>query len=443
MVSMACGGGAEGEPDALPAPDAPPGRSIRADVGTCEPLWSIAGTAPGYGAILTALPDVGGDARPDLAVVTGDDARARTTLELRDGSTGGLLGSIDLEGGLPLSRPLVVPGGDAPALLVATYVPGGGGGGVARATGGATPPTDASTVRLLSLPSGEVRWQRSGATGMTTFGAALALTDDRDDDDAPDIVISSSGLGATVDGEPVASPLLVVSSATGADLATIPPPAGASYLFGAALSPAVDLDGVGRPDLVVGDPLAFELVGATFAIDGDAHEVLWDHRGEAAADLAGDALALLGDVDEDGAPDVAIGVHGFDEGTGRLVARSGRTGAALWQVDGRRDTEGFGFPVVTSSDFDGDGVLDVLVGGTTPGAPVAVLGQGGRVAVLSGATAQVLVDVGEVVSPTDTSGMLGVGLAQLAAPGASGRPLLIVGSPGESPGRIRALDCAP
>lgn len=73
----------------------------------------------------------------------------------------------------------------------------------------------------------------------------------------------------------------------------------------------------------------------------------------------GAALAVLGDVDGDGAPDVVVGDPGCDDGPGRVWVVSGRSGEPLHEVVGRGRS--FGTDLCAGADVDGRGLPDFAV----------------------------------------------------------------------------------
>jgi hypothetical protein len=79
----------------------------------------------------------------------------------------------------------------------------------------------------------------------------------------------------------------------------------------------------------------------------------------------GRALCLLGDLDDDGVQDFAIGAP--DDSSSKFEAGSvnifsGATGTLLRSIPGRRATSHFGWSVANAGDVDADGVQDLVVG---------------------------------------------------------------------------------
>ncbi|MBI4882386.1 MAG: VCBS repeat-containing protein [Planctomycetes bacterium] len=165
--------------------------------------------------------------------------------------------------------------------------------------------------------------------------------------------------------------------------------------FGFAVSRAGDVDGDGRDDLIVGAPRPVSGDGMTFAgracvfsgATGALHHVF---MGMKQLDGFGHAVANLGDLDEDGFDDIAVGAPGRDAGgwsRGMVQAFSGLTGDPLFTITGPTDWAQLGGSLAGAGDVDGDGVPDVVVGARAARNKEAGNGQGlgmGRVQVLSG-----------------------------------------------------------
>ena len=160
--------------------------------------------------------------------------------------------------------------------------------------------------------------------------------------------------------------------------------------FGVAAAPLGDLDGDGTPDLAVGAYGDREGRGAVWVLllrpDGTVRQATAVRLPELApGDFFGVALAALGDLDGDGAPELAVGADHADDG--------GPERGAVWIVslepDGRvrpahaisatrgglsdplADGDLFGHSLATLGDLDGDGTPDLAVGAddTSDGGP--------------------------------------------------------------------------
>ncbi len=120
---------------------------------------------------------------------------------------------------------------------------------------------------------------------------------------------------------------------------------------------------------------------------GTADAVL---HGEVAGDGAGDAVAVLGDVDGDGVPELAVTASSHDGASGYegmlwvvSGAASGDTSlsAALARVEGAAYDDRLGGAVTSAGDADGDGYADLWVSATRQDGGV---GWGGAVYLLRG-----------------------------------------------------------
>jgi len=161
-------------------------------------------------------------------------------------------------------------------------------------------------------------------------------------------------------------------------------------LFGSALAHVGDLDGDGLPELAVGadnDADGSFSSGATWILflepsgrvraQAKISATTGGLAGLAPFDRFGSSAALLGDLDGDGLPELAVGARGdkdgggFDRGalwilslapTGTVAAHgkiSDRPGSLAGTLD---FGDGFGGAIVALGDLDGDGIGDLAVG---------------------------------------------------------------------------------
>jgi hypothetical protein len=211
--------------------------------------------------------------------------------------------------------------------------------------------------------------------------------------------------------------------------------------FGALVAAAGDVDADGFPDFAVGAPedgVAGPDGGLVLIYSGYDGMLLRKSRGAAAGERFGAALAAVGDADEDGHADLAVGapdaLAGPLQDAGRVVVLSGRTGAELARVLGAASHDRLGSALAALPGPDGDGAMELALG--VPGGDAAGNGAG-LVLLLDAATLKLRAEL-RGRAPLDAFG------TTLAAPGdvdKDGVQDLAVGAPfadpsGEASGRV-------
>jgi hypothetical protein len=219
-----------------------------------------------------------------------------------------------------------------------------------------------------SRTAGEL-WHVDGAR-VARLGLGLAAGEDVNRDGRSDVVAMSYPL-------PGAPMLHLLSGVDGSPIWTVPDGATGSR----ALAFAADLDGDGIRDLLCGVPFLSDR-GVVQLRSGASGALLSEVQG-ASGDYLGGSVAGLGDVDRDGIPDFAAGVHqglpgSGQAGPGYVAVFSGRNGALLRRMDGTIPGSDFGAALAALDDRDGDGLADLLVG--------APLENGGAAYLLSSAS---------------------------------------------------------
>src|SRR5262249_33186619 len=132
--------------------------------------------------------------------------------------------------------------------------------------------------------------------------------------------------------------------------------------FGYSIATIGDIDQDGVRDILVGAPdYASETdpaLGRITIYSGKTGALLREQVGEV-GDFLGWAVADADDVDGDGVEDYLVGAPLWNYGTGKVMMKSGATGATLWTFSS--NTKGWfqGKAVSRIGDFDQDGVDDV------------------------------------------------------------------------------------
>jgi hypothetical protein len=217
------------------------------------------------------------------------------------------------------------------------------------------------------------------------FGQAIAPVGDLDGDGFADVLVGAPeadhpaffGAGGTY-GNGYAH---VLSGATGLPLLSI---TASGKCLGAAVAAGGDVNGDGVTELLIGGPGGS---GSVLVVNGASGAILRTHTpGPGTGGWFGHSVTFLGDLQNDGADEYAIGAIETQTNNykGRVRAYDGASGAQLWEVLGSQPDDEFGFSIARIGDCDGDGFPELVVGARQDGFPSPV-GRG-YVRVLSGAT---------------------------------------------------------
>lgn len=321
-----------------------------------------------FGSSIAAVGDVNGDAVPDILVgvphhiVPGDDENEINAGRafFFSGKDGTLLFTLDdpapEEGarfGFAVAGLGDVNGDQVPDLLV----------GVPKKDVSEDLPDvgtayifsgrDGSLIRSLNPPS------QGGSEANGRFGEAVANAGDVGHDGVSDILI----------GTPGGSRAFVFSGATGTLIFTITSPAPERLpSFGFAVAGGRDLNGDGAPDFAIGAPLQNSLKGAAYIFNGSDGTLQRRLRTPSQQfSRFGAAITLSLDVTGDGKSDVLVGapdqtVNGLLN-AGEAFIFSGANGKLFRSITSAAPKAFAGFgSVVTTADFNSDGVLETVVG---------------------------------------------------------------------------------
>lgn len=239
---------------------------------------------------------------------------------------------------------------------------------------------------LLAFPAAQqLHLDINGSSSGTDFGHSASRIGDLDGDGVDDIVVGAPREDRV--GEDSGS-VYFFSSASGAQLMRIDG-AGADHFFGHSLAGLGDINGDGVNDIAISsrrdnsDGLLTGMVGVYSGADGSLiHQfnssVKWDRFAH--------IVVAAGDLDADGIEDILIGAPNNDwsgPGSGSLTAWSGATGDRLHLLHGANSWDLFGWSAAGVGDINNDGSDDFAVGAPRNDSAGP---ESGTVTVFSGAT---------------------------------------------------------
>jgi putative pyrroloquinoline-quinone binding quinoprotein len=206
---------------------------------------------------------------------------------------------------------------------------------------------------VLDSVTGLPLWQYGGQSQQDKFGNNL-LVHDLDGDGVKEIVASSRGWSV--------QDQLRCFAADGSVLWL------SDLDFGGNSIRAVDLNGSGLPELLLGDPAGwngFSGQGQLMAVQASNGNVLWEQWGVFPGEDFGQEI-LLQDLDQDGVIDIlTVGAGALVSGkpeVGSVARISGLDGTEVWRLVGDTARARLG-QVMQLADIDGNGVVDLIFGG--------------------------------------------------------------------------------
>ncbi|MDP6941745.1 MAG: hypothetical protein QGH51_06935 [Planctomycetota bacterium] len=325
-------------------------------------IWTVAGPTiyDELGRSVDAIGDLNGDGYDEViggapyAAANGQDCGLITVY---DGASSSILFNIDGddardEMGLRVAGVGDVNGDNVPDFAGAAPSDELGGNG-------------SGTVRVYSGSTGALLHQFIGSAADEHLGGDLSYLGDVNGDGRADILIGATQKGGGASTQyGFAS---VYSGASGALLYTVSGSA-ANDQFGYAVGGGGDLDGDGVNDFAVGvygDDTNGLNTGAVHVFSGATGLLIWSAFGDNDRDHLGNKVAILGDLNGDGACEVGAGAIEDDNlatDGGAVRIFDGATGAILTTLDGQNALDEMGSSIARYSDITGDGIEEFLVG---------------------------------------------------------------------------------
>ena len=365
------------------------------------------------GYAVTGMGDLNGDGKADVAVSapfigvghTGNGAvyivfgkSSTSTVDLSALGTGGyeITGAADNDSaGYSLARIGDVNGDGKNDIAIGAVAAGNNSRNLSGSAYVVFGKSSTTTIDLAAL--GADGYRIDGAAAADELGQSVGRAGDVNGDGVPDVVVGAWDAGNN--GRMNSGSAYVVfgkSSTTNIDTASLGSAgyrvdgAAAGDRIGASAGGGADVNGDGRPDVILGANGASENgrtnSGAAYVVFGKGSTTGIDLAtlgsggfridGATAGDFAGDSVADAGDVNGDGRPDVIIGATSAgasptsSPGAAYVVFGRGATtpvdlaalGPAGIRIMGAADADGTGNGVAGAGDFNGDGHPDVVIG---------------------------------------------------------------------------------
>jgi|GEM_PF-1035278 len=228
---------------------------------------------------------------------------------------------------------------------------------------------------FVSKPAANANVILTGEATNTQFGFSVSGAGDLNGDGRGDVVVGGYLYGSFVGRAYVfyGGNSLVSKPAANADV-ILAGEAGQSY-FGFSVATAGDVNGDGRPDLIIGSPAYNNFAGRAYIFYGGALLVSKPAAsadvilsGEVTSSQFGYAVSTAGDVNGDGRPDLIIGDacncpapgQAYIFFGGSLYSKPASTADII--LSGEANHDFFGASVSTAGDVNGDGYADVIIG---------------------------------------------------------------------------------
>ena len=219
--------------------------------------------------------------------------------------------------------------------------------------------TDSGSVYLYSGADGSLIYQLNGGDKDDKFGGDIDVSDDIDGDGVKDFIVGARFANAAVVKD--AGIAYVYSGATGVELLKLQGTQ-LNGFFGISVAAVGDTNLDGVPDFLVGSrgkvSSGGSLPGHAWLYSGADGTLLHHIEGTITADLFGDCVSRVGDINGDGAADLLIGAPGIPA----VYLYSGLDGLLIKLWNTFSATSDAGTALAPIEDLTGDGLPEILVG---------------------------------------------------------------------------------
>lgn len=241
----------------------------------------------------------------------------------------------------------------------------------------------AAAIAQFAEPDVSVLYTLASDQANDGYGFVAEAIGDLNGDGASEIAV---GAVANTEGGPVAGAAFIYSGRDG----TLLHKAVGSFLnfLGHSVAGVGDVDNDGVPDYAVSGPGVGGTVGRLLIISGATHTTIVDRSGRTPGDSFGYDINAAGDINGDGRPDVIVGAP-LEGAAGTVHFVSGKDGATLRSIAGPVAGSRFGSSVSRVADQNKDGRADHAVGAPDAGKPREG-GPAGQAYVLSGRDGSVI-----------------------------------------------------
>lgn len=239
-------------------------------------------------------------------------------------------------------------------------------------------------ISVRSPRSGKEITRFLGAAAGAAFAWHQSFIEDLNGDGVPEIIAGETGN----------YPVRLLDGKSGALLQSYGD-ARPEGTFGWFVVPIADMDGDGKQDVLISAPswVAREKTylqsGAVFLYGSLSGKRLHAYYGPSHFAMFGESIDALPDLDGDGKPELVVSISNDPEGKGAAVVLSAVDGRQIHRFVGTEKGEMYGRMVANVGDIDGDGVADIAIG--APHATVDGKTLAGRFDLRSGKTGQILI----------------------------------------------------